>query len=89
MNITCPHCGRKHALFWYVSGSLRKVCYTCDHFEAQRTRRDTGYKEIHRITKRCVHHESLTKAQMDALPVEYSRGVLKKENDAQQEKLKL
>jgi hypothetical protein len=89
MNIICPHCGRKHALFYYVSGALKKVCYICDHFEKRRLKRLTGYTEIQKVTQRCVYHESLTKEQMDALPIEFSKGVLKKENDAHQEKLKL
>ena len=89
MNITCKQCGSSHALFWYQGTSERKLCYNCDKYPARRTKRSTGYVEIHHITKRLVYHEQTTANQLEGIPTVYSKPVLKKEADAHQEKFSI
>jgi hypothetical protein len=89
MNITCQHCGGRHALFWYQGASVRNLCYVCNKIEAQIRNRSTGYREIRRIAKRLIYHEPTTDKELEGIPTIYSKPMLKKEADAHQEKLSL
>ena len=92
MNITCPNCGQKHALFWLQGTSGKKVLhYTCDRFQARRTHRLTGNTEVRNITKRCQYHLSgpVPAKILNALPVVLTKSLAKQETDAHQEKLSL
>jgi hypothetical protein len=88
MNITCKHCGGKHALFWHQGVTLRNLSYICDKYQQRRNNRNTGYSEIRRVTKRLVYHEATTAKEVEGIPTVYSKPVLKKEADEQQEKFK-
>jgi len=89
MNITCKHCGERHALFWYQGVTIRKLSYICDKYERRHANRNTGNSELRLVTKRVVYHEPTTAKELEGIPTVYSKPVLKKEIDGRQEKLKL
>jgi len=89
MNITCKHCGGKHSLFWYQGVTVRKLSYLCDKYQQKYANRNTGNPELHRITKRRVYDEKTKDKELEGIPTVYSKPMLKKESDAQQEKLNL
>lgn len=91
--IKCPHCGRDHALYWYVQAKSRKVHYTCDRKPQQSEHRLDGRPEVHHITDRIeLHHDDLARIPTDklnALPVVESAGYCKAITDEAQCKLPL
>jgi hypothetical protein len=71
--IKCPHCGRDHALYWYLREKDKSIRYTCDRVERNSEHRLDGRPEMHRVTDRCeLHHDDmkrLTPADLANLPV--------------------
>lgn len=86
MNITCPHCGRKHALFWMQGVSKKELSYICDHYEARRVNA-MGYIEIRKIKKRLLYGEKMNAKKGEDIPTRLTKAMAEKEADAHQEKL--
>lgn len=81
MEINCWHCGRKHALFWYVlKNGKRSICFRCD--KVQKINKKDGAMTLGVKTE--VYTQEVSPDLQALIPIIWSRGYRNKQQSRNQ-----